>query len=639
MLEPKNSEPRNLQPAPSPRTDNDSQISTRVPPFSPLHSATGSFNIPKPGTSSDPIYSPTQTVAAPKLQSINATPPTIAGVGSGYRPSAAAVHTTPTHTSSLTSATLYEAPSPPDNNRKRHSSSSDFSESKVPRLLSGSSGSPLDNWPVTTSGGHSLVVRGAQPSYNTTALPSAAYPLQESFPDRLGQTVYASQHPIASAGPFSSGQGPPTTNYLAVLSPETSMSVQPHLVLAPTPESNSPTLPTISATLPVATTSYLHFSSSPPCNDTTLSPGLRPSYLTGGSLVNHSSSGGSFKLEQYTKSTAKDGKEKKGKGGAEVIPYVSITHNQPLQSPESPLSNGHPGGFSGVVPTAASSIISHQPQQGRMNTSRFAVPAAQPATRRVQSEMLAQGSPHLMAGTSTVNSTLLKSSALPIPTTGDREAKGRSRVASKKAGSALSSSPSSYVGANGTVGNSRRDVETGLERPLANLKLSSNRSNATSGTSTKSRVPAPASSGSSHNPTKREKHDLSGKMSSTKPVNRTSGSTQRKSAPAQQPTSANKSVPRQPQAQLSGRSLKASSQLQHETESDSRPRSRSPRNAQPQNKSSKTSTQKYKPGTTPAAAAAAPRSSRVSQTSGSVRPQAGRNISSHGGRKADSVSH
>ena len=603
--------------------ENDSQISTREPPFSPLHSATGSFNIPKPGTSSEPIYSPAQMVAAPKLQSINATPPTIAGVGSGYRPSAAAVHTTPTHTSSLASATLYEAPSPPDNSRKRHSSSSDFSESKVPRMLSASSGSPLDNWPVAISEGHSLVSRGAQPS--------AAYPLQESSPGRLGQTVYTSQHPIASAGPFSSGQGPPTTNYLAVLSPETSMSVQPHLALAPTPESNSPTLPTISATLPVATTSHLYFSSSPPSNDTTLSPSLRPSYLNGGSLVNHSGSGGSFKLEQYTKGTAKDGKEKKGKGGAEVIPYVSITHNQPLQSPESPLSNGHPGGFSRVAPTAASSIISHQ---GHINTSSFAVPAAQP------NEMLAQGSPHLIAGTSTVNSALLKSSALPIPTTtGDREVKGRSHVASKKAGSALSSSPSSYTGGNGTVGNSRRDVETGLERCLANLKLSSNRSNATSGTSTKSHVPAPATSGSSHNPTKREKHDLSGKMSSTKPVNRTSGSTQRKSAPAQKLTSMNKSVPRLPQAQFSGKSSKASSQLQHETESDSRPRSRSPRNAQPQNKSIKTSTsQKHKP--TPAAAAVSvPRSSRVSQTSGSVRPQAGRNISSHGGRKADSVLH
>ena len=610
---------------------NASQISTQVPPFSPLHSAAGPFNIPKPGTSSQPFYSPAQTVTAPKLQSINATPPTIAGVGSGYRPSAAAVHTTPTHTASLTSPTLYEAPSPPDNSRKRHSSSSDFSESKVPRLLSASSGSPLNNWPVTTSGGHSLVGRGAQPSYSATALPSAAYPLQESSPGRLGQTVYSSQHPIASAGPFPSGQVPPTTNYLTMLSPETSMSLQPHLVLAPTPESNSPTLPTISATLPVATTSHLHFSSSPssfgPNNDTTPSPSSRPSYLTGGSLVNHSSSGGSFKLERYTKSTAKDGKEKKGKGGAEVIPYVSITPNQPLQSPESPLSIGHPGGFSRVAPTAASSIISQQAQQGHMTTSSFPVPAAQLATRRVQSETLTQGSPHLIAGTSTVNSVLLKSSALPIPTTaGDREAKS-----SKKAGS---SSPSSYMGANGTVGNSRRDVETGLERSLANLKLSSNRSNATSGTSTKSRVQAPASS--LHNP-KREKHDLSEKMNSAKPVNRTSGSTQRKYAPTQKSTSVNKSAPRQPQTQFSGRSSKASSQL-HETESDSRPRSSSPRNAQPQNKSSKRSTsQKLKPSTTSAAAtaASAPHSSRVSQTSGSVRPQAGRNISSHGGRKAE----
>ena len=344
--------------------------------------------------------------------------------------------------------------------------------------------------------------------------------------------------------------------------------------------------------------------------------------------MNHSSSGGSFKLERYTKSTAKDGKEKKGKGGAEVIPYVSITPNQPLQSPESPLSIGHPGGFSRVAPTAASSIISQQAQQGHMTTSSFPVPAAQLATRRVQSETLTQGSPHLIAGTSTVNSVLLKSSALPIPTTaGDREAKS-----SKKAGSA-SSSPSSYMGANGTVGNSRRDVETGLERSLANLKLSSNRSNATSGTSTKSRVQAPASS--LHNP-KREKHDLSEKMNSAKPVNRTSGSTQRKYAPTQKSTSVNKSAPRQPQTQFSGRSSKASSQL-HETESDSRPRSSSPRNAQPQNKSSKRSTsQKLKLSTTPAAAAASvPQSSRVSQTSGTVRPQTGRNISSHGGRKAE----
>ena len=583
-------------------------------------------------------------MTAPKLQSINATPPTIAGVGSGYRPSAAAVHTTPTHTTSLTSATLYEAPSPPDNSRKRHSSSSDFSESKVPRLLHASSGSPLDNWPVTTSGGHSVVGRGAQPSYSTTALPSAAYPLQESSPGQLGQTVYSSQHPIASAGPFSSGQGPPTTNYLTMLSPETSMSVQFHLVSAPTPESNSPTLPTISATLPVATTSHLHLSSSLPSigpnNDTTPSPSSRPSYLTGGSLVNHSSSGGSFKLEQYTKSTAKDSKEKKkGKDGAEVIPYVSITPNQPLQSPESPLSNGHPGGFSTVAPTAASSIISQQLQRERVNTSSIPVPAAQPPTQRVQRETLAQASPHLIAGTSTVNSVLLKSSALPIPTTaGDREAKSRSHIASKKTGSSLSSSPSSYTGANGTVGNSRRDVETGLERPLANLKLSSNRSNATSGTSTKSRVQGPASSGSLQNPTKREKQE-SGKMSSGKPVNRTGGPMQRKSTPAQKPNSVNKSVSRQSQSQFSGRSSKASSQL-HETESGSRPQSSSPRNAQPQNKSSKRSTsQKFKLSTTPAAAASVPRSSRVSQTSGSVRPQAGRNASSHGGRKADSVSH
>ena len=620
------SEPCNLQPATPPGMDkNGSQISTRVPPFSQLHSVTRSSSIPKPGTSSEifPTHFPAQTVTAP---SINATPPIIAG----SRPSAAAVHTTPTHISSLASASVYEGPSSPDKSRKRHSSSPHFSESKMPRLVS--TGSPLDDWQVTPSGGHSSVVDiGAQASYGTTALQSPAYVPQEPPAGQLGKTVYTFQHSKTSASPFSSSQVLPTTNYLAMPSPETSMFVPYHhsLVSAPTPDNNSPTF---SITLPVATTSRY---SSPPINDATPSPS---SYPSGGSLANHSRTGVSFKLEQYTKSTAKDGKEKKkGKGGAEMIPYVSITPNQPLHSPESPQSNGHPGGFGTVAPTAAPPIIS---QQNQMNTSGIPVPAAQPDTQRVQ--MLTQGPPHIAAAT--VNSVLLKTSALPNPTTTDvRETKSRPHKAGKRMGSSLSSSPPSYRGANSTEGDSRRDVETGLEGHLANLKLgpmSSNRSNATSGAqrTTKSHVQPPANSGSLHNPTQRKKHPVSGTTSSSKPMNRSSGPAQRKSMPAQKPNSVNKPVPGQPQSQFNGRSVKGASQPR-ETERESRQRSSSPRNTQPQNRTSRrANSQKLKPSTT-SAATSAPRSSSFGPKSGGVQSQASRNVSSRGDRKTDRVSH
>ena len=633
------SEPCNLRPAAPPGMDkNGSQISTRVPPFSQLHSVARSSSIPKPGTSSEifPTYFPARTVTAPRLQSINATPPIIAG----SRPSAAAVHTTPTHISSLASASVYEGPSSPDKSRKRHSSSPHFSESKVPRLVS--TGSHLDDWQVTPSGGHSSVVdKGVQASYGTTALQSPVYIPQEPPASQLGKTVYTFQHPKTSASPFSSSQVLPTTNYLTMPSPETSMFVPYHhsLVSAPTPDSNSPTLPTFSATLPVATTSRY---SSPPINDATPSPSSIVAYPSGGSLVNHSGTGVSFKLEQYTKSTAKDGKEKKkGKGGAEVIPYVSITPNQPLHSPESPQSNGHPGGFSTLAPTAAPPIIS---QQKQMNTSGIPVSSAQPDTQRVQREMLTQGPPHLAAATSTVNSVLLKNSALPNPaTTDDRETKSRPHKAGKRMASSLSSSPPSYMGANSTVGDSRRDVETGLEGDLASLKLgpmSSNRSNATSGAqrTTKSHVQPPANSSSLHNPTQRKKQPVSGTTSSSKPMNRNSGPAQRKSMPAQKPNSVNKPLPGQPQSHFNGRSAKGASQPR-ETERESRQRSSSPRNTQPHNRTNRRATsQKLKPSTT-SAATSVPRSSSFGQKSGGVHPQASRNVSSRGDRKTDHVSH
>lgn len=626
------SEPCNLQPATPPGMDkNGSQISTRMPPFSQLHGVTRSSSIPKPGTSSEifPTYFPAQMVTAPRLQSINATPPIIAG----SRPSAAAVHTTPTHISSLASASVYEGPSSPDKSRKRHSSSPHFLESKVPRLVP--TGSHLDDWQVTSSGGHSsLVNRRVQASYGTTALQSPAYIPQEPPAGQLGKTVYAFQHSKTSASPFSSSQVLSTTNYLTMPSPETSMFVPYHhsLVSAPTPDSNSPTLPTFSATLPVATTNRY---SSPPINDATPSPSSIVSYPSGDSLVNHSGTGVSFKLEQYTKGTAKDGKEKKkGKGGAEVIPYVSIKPNQPLHSPESPQSNGHPGGFNTLAPTAAPPIIS---QQKQMNTSGIPVPAAQPDTQRVQREMLTQGPPHLATATSTVNSVLLKSSALPI--TDDRETKSRPHKAGKRMGSSLSSSLPSHS----TVGDSRRDVETGLEGHLANLKLgsmSSNRSNATSGAqrTTKSHVQPPANSGSLHNPTQRKKQPVSGTTSSSKPVNRSSGSVQRKPMPAQKPNSVNKPVTGQPQSQFNGRSAKGALQPR-ETERESRQRSSSPRNTQPQNKTSRrANSQKLKQSTT-SAAMSVPRSSSFGQKPGGVHPQASRNVSSRGDRKTDHVSH
>ena len=541
-----------VQTVKSPRT-NGPQMAIRFPQSSNTIGFSTSPGALKPASPSEILSTSAylaQTTTVPKLQSINTTPPTIAasvGVGSGYRPPAAAVHTTPAHTTSLSSTSIYKAPSASEAvnstniNRKRHITSTGSSpdlESKIPRLVSAGNGhysSPLTSKLAAGTpayGGRTLasnfgvdptsVSSVAQQKYGTTAprpeahIPASSIPLS-SQRQELG-SAYIYQHPTATTNPLPLNQvltKPPSTtnyNYLTVLPPETS-SIENQFLASSAQGTVSPTYPSITTALPslsFATTSslqqYSPLSSSPsstgstPVDDT---PSLGSSQLSGGSLANRGG-GSSDKVNQYTKNALKGGKGKgKGKHCNDVLSSVSITpnpHLQPRQSPISPQTDG-PWGGSSRNTVAQSSNFTGYSQEKSVNVQSSTALSSRLGTQRVQRETLFQNvsQPAADAYTTTANPPLLKSSHLAnSAATGGRGSRIR---APQHPTRNTAGSSSSYLGVKNGItsqGNSARSKETGLEHGLDNLKLSSMR-DVPSNRSVK-----PTNPSSPHKPKKRE---------------------------------------------------------------------------------------------------------------------------------------